>query len=282
MTTQAAITSIEGSGLSSVFGCFLHCLLSTFAYHLVLKICPQQLEKLSDHHIMDRWCSLFKGPLLVQRYRAGEKLSTAERDTVSDIVNVWRNKLLSISWFMRCLNQNIAFQANREDHCTGKFWEYRFKSQALKTEEALLSCMAYVDLNPIRAQMARSPETSDYTSIQERIQPTFNLKQAIQEQTAQGDIHYFEQALKPLLHFDEATTEQEQNGIPCAFSAYLELVDWTGRAIRDDKRGHIDNNLPPILQRLNLSSKQWLVNTTQFEAIHHRRFSRRFKKANTA
>jgi len=102
----------------------------------VLKLCPEQLDDLSDEQIMDRWCALFKGPLLVQNYRSGESLSTAERSTVSDIVNVWRIKLASISWFMRCLNQPIARQANLEDKCTGKFWESRFKSQALKTEEA--------------------------------------------------------------------------------------------------------------------------------------------------
>ena len=103
-------------------------------YHLVLKLCPEQLEDLSDDQIMDRWCALFKGPLLVQRYRSGESLSSPERLTVSDTVNVWRTKLASISWFMRCLNQTIARQANLEDKCTGKFWESRFKSQALKSE----------------------------------------------------------------------------------------------------------------------------------------------------
>jgi hypothetical protein len=91
-------------------------------YHLVLKACPEQLEDLSDDDIMDRWCALFKGPLLVQRYRDGEGLKSFERTTVSDIVTVWRSKLFSISWFMRCLNQPIASQANREDKFARKFW----------------------------------------------------------------------------------------------------------------------------------------------------------------
>ena len=106
-------------------------------YHLVLKLCPEQLDALDDNAIITRWYALFKGPLLVQRYRAGEALSEAERETVSSIVAVWRKKLADISWFMRCLNQPIARQANLEDRCTGKFWECRFKSQALTTEEAL-------------------------------------------------------------------------------------------------------------------------------------------------
>ena len=137
---------------------------------------------------MDRWCALFKGPLLIQQCRSGGSLTSPERTTVSDIVNVWRTKLASISWFMRCLNQPIARQANLEDKCTGKFWESRFRSQALKSEEALLSCMAYVDLNPVRAGVAVGPETSDYTSIKERIHLVFKLGQAIGDQQASGDL----------------------------------------------------------------------------------------------
>ncbi len=243
-------------------------------YHLVLKLCPEQLFDVSNNIIIERWCALFKGPLLVQRYRQGMPLSQVEQDTVNDIVAVWRKKLTDLSWFMRCLNQPIAFQANREDDCTGKFWESRFTSQALTTEEALLSCMAYVELNPIRANMADSPETSDYTSLQERVKPTFNLAEAIKAQSSQGELRYFSTSLKPLLHFEQSQSDSPQKGIPLAFDSYLELVDWTGRAMRTDKRGVIDSQLPSILERLQLSPKQWVINSTQFEAIHRWRFNR--------
>ena len=243
-------------------------------YHLVLKLCPGQIEELCDDDVMERWCALFKGPLLVQRYRDGEDLKPFERNTVSDIVNVWRSKLASISWFMRCLNQPIARQANLEDKCTGKFWESRFASQALKSEEALLSCMAYVDLNPVRAGISDTPESSSYTSFRERLESEFDLQQAIDGQTESGDLLDFMTPLKPLLPFENRLIDNWQAGILFDFEDYLNLVDWTGRIIRRDKRGHIEEYLPPILARLEISADQWRMNTTQFEAIHPRRFNR--------
>ena len=175
---------------------------------------------------------------------------------------------------MRCLNQPIAHQANREDKCTGKFWESRFTSQALKSEEALLSCMAYVDLNPVRAGITDTPERSSHTSIRERLKPEFDLQHAIDDQTGCGDLLDFRAPLKPLLHFENRLVNEHQTGILFNFKEYLALVDWTGRIIRGDKRGHIDNKLPPILARLQITPDQWLINTTQFEAIHRARFNR--------
>jgi hypothetical protein len=118
-------------------------------YHLVVKL--GRADHWSEQEVMQRWLILHKGPLLVQRYQKGEALDQAGRHTISEIIELWRRRLQSLSWFTKCLNEPIARMANAEDHCTGHFWESRFKSQALLTEEALLSCMAYVDLNPVRA-----------------------------------------------------------------------------------------------------------------------------------
>ena len=57
-------------------------------YHLVLKICPEQIEEISDNDVMDRWCALFKGPLLIQRYGAGEDLKAFERGKFRSLFNL--------------------------------------------------------------------------------------------------------------------------------------------------------------------------------------------------
>lgn len=242
--------------------------------HIVVKLHPEEAKDWSTQDVLLRWTSLFKGALLVQRYVAGAALDVAELDTVHSCVEVYRQRLTSLSWFMKCLNEPIARQANQEDGCTGHFWEARFKSQALLTEEALLSCMTYVDLNPLRSGMAETPEGSEYTSIKERLNPTFNLAQAIAKQTRQGNLQHFGHPLKPLLHFEGALIDQPQQGILFSLQDYLQLLDYTGRAIPPEKCS-IAGHLPPILRRLNLSQQNWLIRATQFEARYNTLFSRR-------
>ena len=120
-------------------------------YHLVIKIDPEQSIHWTDKDVAERWMAIYRGPLIVQRWLAGDTLSDAEKTTINSILTLWRKRLCDISWFMKCLNEPIARLANKEDGCTGHFWESRYKSQALLSENALLACMVYVDLNPIRA-----------------------------------------------------------------------------------------------------------------------------------
>ena len=135
--------------------------------------------------------------------------------------------------------------------------------------------MTYVDLNPIRAGMATTPENSDYTSIQERIKPSFDLGKVIEELSTHKSLTDFGGELKPLMPFLDGINEDEEEGIPMPYSAYLELVDWTGRAVLATKRGAIPADLPPILERLNISGKRWLSGATQFEALQHKRFGKK-------
>ncbi|WP_417548629.1 transposase [Marinobacter segnicrescens] len=239
-------------------------------YHLVVKLSPEQAEEWSDDEVLARWSSLYKGPLIIQRYLEGESLASAERRFLESTVAVYRKRLTELSWFMKCLNEPIAREANREDDCTGHFWESRFKSQALLTEQAVLSCMAYVDLNPVRAAMAETPESSDHTSIKERLAPQIDLAQAVQSQLDSGYLRQFPVSLKPLLNFEGNERDGVQRGILFSLSDYLELVDYTGRITHPAKRGAIPAHTPPVLSRLGLTSDEWLQEACEFEARYAR------------
>ena len=139
-------------------------------YHIVLYINKSQVDSLTDLEVIERWRTIYVGPDIIQRFVNGEKMSSAQYVLIAEIVAIWRQRLEDISWLMKSLNESIARRANLEDNCTGHFWEGRFKSQALLDEQALLTCMAMLRLNPIRAQMAETPEDSDYTSIKQRIE----------------------------------------------------------------------------------------------------------------
>ena len=156
--------------LSSVFAIDL-CAFSVMHnhYHIVLRVDSQKAARWTDHAVAKRWTTVFSEPRVIHRFMAQTTLSASEAVCVTRLIATWRERLMDLSWFMRCLNEPIARMANHEDHCSGRFWEGRFKSQALLDERAVLACMAYVDLNPIRAAIANTPEQSDYTSVQQRI-----------------------------------------------------------------------------------------------------------------
>ena len=212
-------------------------------YHVVLHINQVPAREWTRDEVLHRWTTLFTGPLLVQRYLAADKLSRSELARVDEYVEEYRSRLIDISWFMRCLNEYLAREANQEDGCKGRFWEGRFKSQALLDEAAILTCMAYVDLNPIRADMAETLEESDYTSIQERV-----------EQVSGSDARKQPDRLMPF----RSQGQNPDKALPYILHDYLELVDWSGRAVRSDKKGSIPSDIPPILARLGIDSDEWL------------------------
>jgi hypothetical protein len=200
---------------------------------------------------MERWTRLYRAPPLVERWRNG-LASEVEREAAEAIIEKWRARLCDLSWFMKCLNEHLARRANIEDNCDGRFWSGRFRSQALLDKAGLLTAMAYVDLNPIRAGMAATPEESEFTSIYERIRRALGPNSS-EEVTGEGD-PLPQVSLRPF-----HCAEQERETIPYRFEDYLALVDWTGRQIRDDKRGHIDAPLPPIIRRLSIDHDAWCL-----------------------
>lgn len=245
-------------------------------YHLVLRVDVELAQSWSMNEVVERWLSFFSGNPLVHRYLSEDELSKAELAKVAEFAEIWRERLMDISWFMRILNESIARMANQEDECKGRFWEGRFKSQALLDEAAVLACMAYVDLNPIRAGVAQLPEESDFTSIQQRL---FELADRGVGRPKKKEKHKTSDVVlkKPkLLPFNQGTELKEgEKALPFSLVDYAELLDWTGRAVRQDKRGSIPESAPPILNRLNMSAQSWLEYVPKIEssfnhAIGHR------------
>ena len=133
-------------------------------YHLVVEVVPKRVSEWSDEEVVHRW-------LRLSLARKGGPPDTRASSILLDPkrVSLIRERLGSLSWFMRYLNEPIARQANREDGCTGRFWEGRFKSIALLDNAAVVACMAYVDMNPIRAKITKRIEAAKYTSVQHRL-----------------------------------------------------------------------------------------------------------------
>lgn len=220
--------------------------------HIVLHIDAGKANSWSTEEVLMRWHQLHKGTMVTQQYMLNGFVPEYLQPLLEATVETYRQRLMDISWYMRELNENIARQANYEDNCTGRFWEGRFKSQALLDEAALIACMAYVDLNPVRAKIDKTPESSSHTSIKKRIKAVKQNRQP-----------------KTLYPFVGNPRENQPNGLPFRLEDYLELVDLTGRIVRQDKRGSIDLSFAPILQRLNIPSENWLTLAIEFEQHTH-------------
>ena len=220
-------------------------------YHVVLHVNEKETEQWTDEEVIRRWSCIFKK-------------DAEDNQHLKHKIKLWRERLTSVSWFMRCLNEKIAREVNEEDDCKGRFWEGRFKSQALLDEAALLSAMVYVDLNPIRAGITSIPEESEFTSIHERIQfiskHLTHPKQTPIKQTKRETTDIVDKLPQPkgLVPF-AIITENQSYAIDFKLSDYLELIDYTGRTIREDKQaGSIPEHLHSILTRLHSQPDHWI------------------------
>ena len=212
----------------------------------------------------------------------------------------WRTRLGEIGWFMKALKEPLSRMANKEDNCSGAFWEGRFKSVPLLDVAAVVACTAYVDLNPIRADIAHMPEESDFTSVQLRIKQRRARRRAEQKRQdgdKQAAARILEQAglatrkhripqgharvpvskhaqseriyrswLTPI----EEMTQTDVMDPGIMLDTYLKIVDTTGRMIRDDKPcGAIQQDLADILQRLDSdwSLKRWMGTMSQTRSL---------------
>ena len=280
--------------LASIFAIDV-CAYSVMETHLhdILRLRPDLASAWSDHEVATRWLTLYP-----RKKKIPLEIQISALSSCPGRIAKLRRRLSSLSWFMGRLNEHIARLANKEDDVKGHFWESRFKCQALLDDAAIAACMAYVDLNPIRAGQAATPEESDFTSIQERIRawgklnlvhdaipsdsiqnnPSVSSNSPIQQTTNEAD--GFNSLLKstPTLSSDSTSahwlcpiqsTPLRRGILPMTEAEYFDLVDRSGRILRTDKRGAMDPNLAPILLRIGARPEAWTDTVSHFGSRFH-------------
>jgi REP element-mobilizing transposase RayT len=266
--------------LAGVFGidCLTYAIMSNHI-HLVLRSRPDVVAGWSDEEVARRWLRLFP----VRREQDGsaaepEEVEIAAIVNQADVLAERRRRLSDISWWMRCTTEHLARRANREDRCTGHFWEGRYKCQLLLDEASLLACAAYVDLNPVRAAMAETPEESTFTGARDRIDDLPGKKRAgrnrshRRERNRVGPKSGWLAPVQANESSDPVGPDACSSGrrasrkgfLSLSLSEYLQLLDWTGRQVRGDKRGRIPSHLSPILQRIGLDAPDWCELVKEF------------------
>ncbi len=204
--------------------------------HLVLHVDQPRANTWSDSELVARYTSLY--PMAKVSYNSATQ--------PENLLNKWRDRLCDISWLMRALNEYIARKANKEEKVTGRFWEGRFKSQAIVDTEGLLTCMAYVDLNPVRANIANGVEESEFTSIEERLRAV-GTKQSASKTTASPHLAPME---------DQEPSGQSTHHLPIAFKDYKSLLLWTQNKLQNDPEN--SPQLPRSLRRSAISEEGWI------------------------
>jgi REP element-mobilizing transposase RayT len=244
-------------------------------FHLVLRNRPDVVATWSDTEVAARWLALC--PFRKTPTGTPAEPTPAELDTVRNVPSRLaeiRSRLSDLSWLMRMIAEPIARRANQEDELSGRFWQGRFKAVRLCDEAAILACAVYVDLNPIRAGLARTPEASPFTSVQRRIQA---LRQPREQAAARRPDAWL--APVPLAEALQAPGPQPSAGgrrasdkgfLPLSLEEYLTLVDWTGRQIVRGKCRAIPAHLPPLLERTGIAPQNWLPLVTRFGRLFHR------------
>lgn len=253
--------------------------------HLVLHVDRERARSLGEQEVLSRVRTLFPSAMEDSEGWTPEEQSRR--------VALWRERLWSVSWFMRGLSEFIARRGNREDGCTGRFWEGRFRSQALLDDGALLACMSYVDLNPVRAGAAQGLQDSVWTSIHQRLLEASAEEAGVSETAdptalpapaavpaeaeeqvpvvsplaamcGQPKLAAFAGATRDLSPVDKAGLEPLV--LPIRLNDYVELLEWTGRVARDQTGGRdaLGAQATGLLRQSGLNPDTWLDSLGRF------------------
>ena len=284
--------------LASVFGVdvLTYAILSNHL-HIVVRTRPDVIAGWSNSDVALRWLRVFPGRRIDEQLADPTTTDVEALADNAERIQEIRVRLSNPSWFMKALCEPIARLANKQDEATGHFWEGRFKALAITDEAGLLACCMYVDLNPIRAAMAATPEESLHTSAYDRIQslqgatipsaavdlvaieteeasrilrtstPDQLRKRKADAKKRRGNSILRDAWLSPLTINERAATGPQSSGtgvrasdkgfLSLNLSDYLKLLDWTGRQRGSVQKAEIPRDLDPILKRIGIDGRMW-------------------------
>ncbi len=238
--------------------------------HAVLRTRPKIVKRWSAEEVARRWLTITKlakcmsddmpqpDPKRVERLARNRKK-----------IKELRRRLSDVSWFMAILCENIARRANKEDGLSGRFWETRFKCRECTNDASLLLCGMYVDLNPIKAGEADSPETARHTSAYQRIQAQSQRKNA----RDRADAWMAELTTRPERKDEAEMAYSSRTGrrasdlgiLPISLDDYLKLLKWSAGLIKTGKRSTIPKDLEAILDHMDVKHEAWLDTLDDYE-----------------
>ena len=233
--------------------------------HFLLRIDVEQATQWSPMEVARRWMTLYP-PRGADRkpVKVTDEFLKLKADNPKWVEET-RKRLSSLGWFMKCLKEPLARMANKQDSCTGAFFEGRYKSIAILDEESLLSVCAYIDLNPVAARIVALPEESPHTSIKERVEhakaegriaDVSEIRNGSVAATAVSD--GVEGGLWLIPIEDRRKQGALREGMREGFTLgqYLMLVDYTSRLVRDGKAS-VSAEVENIFTRLGSSAESW-------------------------
>ena len=233
--------------------------------HVLLRLDVEDVSSWSAEKVLRRWSVAYPPKTPIGKNIKITQAWIDEHVNDEKRIELLRERLVCLGWFMKALKEPLARMANKEDDCKGTFWESRYKSIAILDDEALLTTCAYIDLNPVAAGIAATPETSRHTSIRRRVrhvkaQGKLSVLKAAEAGSVPGSraAGNVEEKLWLCPLEDRRRQGSSREGMLEGFSlgSYLVLVDYTSRLRRQGK-ARVSRKLASILDRLGSNSDTW-------------------------
>lgn len=232
--------------------------------HLLIRNRPDLVKLMSDEEVARRYFQIHPGYCQATADARGKK---PDQPTQEDIEKLAQDKqkiakirrmLSSISHFMKSFNFYVSRYFNLVDGTTGAFWESRYKLKALLDDLSILLCAFYIDLNPIRARMSKTLETSDFTSIFYQIVAARMLAEQPQYPEEKLPTSFLTPVTISPNEADKIKRSLKTRASDFGFTylssqEYLIAADLMGRILSKNHDGVIPSSVPPIFERLNLN-----------------------------